>query len=98
MHCENPSSEENYEINPDSDNEIAEDTGGCQIPWKSSPSAATILNSQQKMPSDVAYKQLYQLRITQMRQGVDLSALSRVQWGLTTLKFSHHIILKIHAF
>lgn len=94
MHCDNPSCDENYEINPDSDNDISEEAAGSQIPWKSSPSAATILNSQQKMPSDVAYKQLYQLRITQIRQGVDLSALSRVQWGLSTLKFSHHIVLK----
>ena len=65
-----------------------------------SPSAllASRLSPSQEIPPDVVYRQVYQLRMTQMRQGVDLSGLSRVQWGLQQLKFSHHIVLKKSPF
>lgn len=45
------------------------------------------------VPSDVVYKQLYALRMTQKMQNVDLSSLTRTQWGLSSLKFTHHIVL-----
>ena len=43
---------------------------------------------------NVVFKQTHALRVTQMNQGVDLSNLSLTQWGLSDLKFSHHIVLK----
>lgn len=49
-------------------------------------------------PSDVIFRQLFDLRMKQMKQGVDLSNLTRVQWGLASLKFSHHIVLKKSTF
>lgn len=45
-------------------------------------------------PSSIIFKQLFELRMTQLKQGVDLSNLTRVQWGLAPLKFSHHIVIK----
>ena len=65
-----------------------------------SPSAllASRLSLSQEIPPDVVYRQLYQLRMNQLKQGVDLSGLSRVQWGLQQLKFSHHIVLKKSPF
>jgi hypothetical protein len=92
MRCESPLCDESDESKDGSENLSFEETDGSNsLPWKSPPSFAKMPYD---MPADVVYKQLYQLRITQMKQGVDLSRLTRVQWGLTPLKFSHHIVLK----
>jgi hypothetical protein len=92
MRCESPTCDESDESKDGSENLSFEETDGSNsVPWKSPPSFAKMPYD---MPADVVYKQLYQLRITQMKQGVDLSRLTRVQWGLTPLKFSHHIVLK----
>ena len=101
MHCASP-------INGtgSSNGSRDEDDGGSygdnseiHKPWITpSTLRASILSLSQAIPPDVVYKQLYQLRMTQMRQGVDLSGLSRVQWGLQQLKFSHHIVLKKSPF
>jgi hypothetical protein len=58
------------------------------------PSVSESVDISSVHPNDIVYKQVYQLRLTQLKQGVDLTSLSRVQWGLSTLKFSHHIVLK----
>lgn len=92
MRCESPTCDESDESKDGSENlSVEEIDGSNSVPWKSPPSFAKMPYD---MPADVVYKQLYQLRITQMKQGVDLSRLTRVQWGLTPLKFSHHIVLK----
>ena len=44
--------------------------------------------------TNVVFKQTHALRVKQMNQGVDLSNLSLTQWGLSDLKFSHHIVPK----
>jgi hypothetical protein len=54
----------------------------------------TALHYSQEAPTNIIFKQLHALRVTQMKQGVDLSSLTRTQWGLSSLKFSHHIVLK----
>lgn len=54
----------------------------------------TALQFSQEAPTNIVFKQLHALRVTQMKQGVDLSNLTRTQWGLSSLKFSHHIVLK----
>lgn len=48
--------------------------------------------------TNVVFKQTHALRVTQMNQGVDLSTLSLTQWGLSDLKFSHHIVPKKSSF
>lgn len=44
-----------------------------------------------RFPADVAYSQVFSLRLTQMNQGMNMSGLSRVQWGLSPVT-SHHIV------
>lgn len=56
------------------------------------------LKCSQENPANIVFKQLHALRVTQMKQGVDLSSLTRTQWGLSNLKFSHHIVLKKSSF
>ena len=58
----------------------------------------TALKISLENPSNIIFKQLFELRMTQMKQGVDLSNLTRVQWGLTPIKFSHHIVIKKSLF
>lgn len=93
MQCASPTSEGGDGSRDDCDS-TAFDESNERKPWISPASIASMLSLPQEIPADVVYKQLYQLRITQMRQGVDLSGLSSVQWGLQRLKFSHHIVLK----
>lgn len=60
----------------------------------SSPYNGTATEFSEESASNIVLKQLHALRVTQMKQGVDLSGLTRTQWGLSNLKFCHHIILK----
>jgi hypothetical protein len=89
--------DDSIEVGKDSRNhcitEINKDNGDNER-WVSPPKFAFAPSSLLEIPSDVVYKQLYYLRMAQMRQGVDLKGLSRIQWGLSPLKFSHHIVLK----
>jgi hypothetical protein len=94
MHCDSPVGDGSDESKDGGDTASLDENSESQIPWKSPPSFASISSASNELPPDVVYKQLYQLRITQIKQGVDLSRLSRVQWGLSALKFSHHIVLK----
>ena len=57
-------------------------------------SPESVLEIYSNNPSDVIFKQLFELRMKQMKQGVDLSCLNRFQWGLAPLKFSDNIVLK----
>ena len=60
----------------------------------SSPYSGAGLDYSEEPVSNIVLKQLHALRVTQMTQGVDLSGVTRTQWGLSNLKFCHHIILK----
>lgn len=42
-------------------------------------------------PSKIVYKNLYQFRINQAQDGVDLSGLTDVMWGLVPLHRCHHV-------